>query len=501
MTSVVIPGYGAVGAGYVWPFAGSPDTSQYMRTDDGWDLQDTRNRGSNPVFAVTGPGKMQYGHNAPGFGDPYPIVILDTPIPTNAGRATGIYYGHTRPVVPEGSRVEQSQQIAITTNPSGGNAASVSGGGWLEIGFWGPGGPLGNGGEMKNALLGASAPTGGAILTSIYGATGGNNPDDNPAQNDPNTFVQGSEPFAPTDAAKQTNALGAIQNYVGDDKPDPRNNLPFCEAFLGNIRAIQGRPQGGLDYNTGSFRYPTPQGISPQGTVQPMGRIVRGGMSEILKDRPRGPFQAFFMVNPDGIAYSTGVSSSVVAPPATVPKSQQQIGAFITTMQSLNFTLLFNRMYEVWRGDVPGPSEEGTRWDVRAFERLMGMYDAQKTNTEGDATVTTPMPGWANLTGVSNNAPQKLAGQGLPLQLTFGGPNSIRLQGRITDFEYQYEKFDSNMIPITATISITFQALFAPPPNADLIAPLVQNTGDPGVISNNVPLPSTFNGSGPTILI
>lgn len=113
--------------GLTWPST-VKNANQYRRIDQGWDLQFDVGL---PLLAVEG-GIIGYGHNAPGFGDPYPIIHLDRPI---AG-FSAIYYGHNHPDVVEGTRVAQGHPIAHTLAHPGGNASGDPG--WLEIGFYPP---------------------------------------------------------------------------------------------------------------------------------------------------------------------------------------------------------------------------------------------------------------------------------------------------------------------------------------------------------------------------
>ena len=131
----------------VWPFP-TRNATQYQRVDQGWDLQGPM----GPVVAAAS-GTVQYAHDPSGFGTTYPVLILDTPSPYGIG----IYYGHVVPTVAAGTRVSAGQPIATTANGPQGNATSP---GWLEIGWWGPNGPTGNGTAMHQALSSGQMVTG-----------------------------------------------------------------------------------------------------------------------------------------------------------------------------------------------------------------------------------------------------------------------------------------------------------------------------------------------------
>ena len=132
---------------FIWPFT-TKSPAQYQRIDQGWDLQGL-GPGEEQVLAIAS-GTVTYAHD-PGtggahFGDPYPILHLDAPV----DGIPIIYYGHTHPTVPEGTHVNQGDQLATTSSPGGGGAPNH----WLEIGPW-INGPTGNGQWMHDQLISA----------------------------------------------------------------------------------------------------------------------------------------------------------------------------------------------------------------------------------------------------------------------------------------------------------------------------------------------------------
>jgi hypothetical protein len=128
----------------VWPFpVKSP--SQFNRVDQGWDLE-YKSMGNNVRAVVSGTVNINHGANAcnfgGGFGDTYPIEVLDKPITVNGRTYKEIYYGHTADV--KLGKVQAGDVIAKTWD-----CVSFDSGAtyvpWLEIGFYGPGGPVGHG--------------------------------------------------------------------------------------------------------------------------------------------------------------------------------------------------------------------------------------------------------------------------------------------------------------------------------------------------------------------
>jgi hypothetical protein len=210
---------------------------------------------------------------------------------------------------------------------------------------------------------------------------------------------------------------------------------------------------------------------------------VRGGMQEIVQSRPRGPFSCYFMINPDSIGYANSIGDSI-SPPTTNSDTTNAVSTWLMTSQSVTFTIYFNRQYEVWTNQVPslsqqspGPSAIGVRYDIRALERLLGMYD-----------------GTFGTFGNSINSPQQAIAQANPIQVVFGGPNSLQFQGRLSEMDYVYTRFDKNMIPIECSVDITMLRIINPPKSDLMINGLIQGT--PSSISSPVlPARVQFDGS------
>ena len=136
----------------IWPFPTKSHT-QFRRIDQGWDLQAPV---GTEILAVDS-GTVIYAHDMSGFGDPYPVLVLDDPQVSSS-----VYYGHNHPEIPEGAHVTQGQVIAHALQVPGGNASGLPG--WLEIGWWN-GGPTGNGQAMYNALV--QAPVWGELSDDV----------------------------------------------------------------------------------------------------------------------------------------------------------------------------------------------------------------------------------------------------------------------------------------------------------------------------------------------
>jgi hypothetical protein len=337
-------------------------------------------------------------------------------------------------------------------------------------------------GSSREALRGVKRPTGGGSSGGAGGAsgTGGG------AGGGGNNSGQGASSYANTvyPGAKANLKAGVLPDLTKDDGkkaaeqialqdlPDPRNNLPFSPNFAGKV--VTGFPS-----DTGS-----PYAFMPNEL------LVRGGMMELLantdttgdptkenlKQRTGGPFACYFMMNPQNISVDCSISADQVAPSQTDPTALQQ-GPYMVQNQSINFSLIFNRMYEVSMGGFKnpkdgsaGPSDIGCRWDIRSIERLMGIYDAQADFPGGNGKMTGMGKTGLGTYGAGDRPPQAMG-----LQVVFGGDNSYQFQGLISSFNYVYTLFSKDMIPIEATCDIGIMRLYTPnlSSGADIVNPLV----------------------------
>lgn len=275
-------------------------------------------------------------------------------------------------------------------------------------------------------------------------------------------LVKGNSPGVVGTGTNQAATGGSAGPTVATDFgqavsiPDPRDNRPFSPFF----------------FSSGDLSYIPPNSNS---TFSPGRELIHGGMAEILDTpRPGGPLACYFMLNPTSI--SSGYTFNGLAPQMTqlIPGAQA-IAALPMSNLSISFTLIFNRMYEVWNGDYTnindgiGPSDVGVRWDIRALERLAGLLD----DTTG-------------ATGVSKLGPGQGSPVGHNLQVVFGGSNSFQFQGIMQALSVTYTRFSRDMVPTEATADIQMLQIFNP------------GTGNTaGDLSNNLLINLAPGTSGP----
>jgi hypothetical protein len=329
-------------------------------------------------------------------------------------------------------------------------------------------------GDSREPIRGVKRASGGGSTTGPGGGGGGGGGGSGASNNSttgtgyskafPN-FKQtvGKLPDLTTDEGKK-----AAQTAGTWDYPDPRNNLPFSPQFAGKVTA--GNAAGGFGY-------------------MPNQLLIRGGMSELMYDtnttsssgdpskgtfkaRKGGPFACYFMMNPLNISVDCSITADATAPSQTDPTALQ-VGPYWVSQQSISFSLIFNRMYEVFMGGYknpkdggPGPSDIGCRWDIRAIERLMGMYDADQLYPNSKTL--------SGNAGLGINGAGSRPPQAMPLQVVFGGDKSYQFQGLISTFNYNYTLFSKDMVPIEATCDVGVMKVYLPfLAGADIMNPLI----------------------------
>lgn len=334
--------------------------------------------------------------------------------------------------------------------------------------------PLDLKGDATEPFRGVKRPQGGGTAgTGTAGAGGAGNGSQQGSSGGKSFPQVGRLPDPSTAAGKQ-----AATNLALQDLPDPRNNLPFSPQFAG--KTVAGTSSGAFGY-------------------MPNDVLVRGGIMElltdtgttgdplkaVLKQRSGGPFACYFMMNPQTVATDCSITTDASAPSQTDPTALQA-GPYWIQNQTISFSLIFNRMYEVFmggfknphprNGNTGGPSDIGCRWDIRAMERLMGIYDAQADypNSKGKLKGNTGLGSY----GAGDRPPQAM-----PLQVVLGGSNSYQFQGLIASFNYSYTLFSKDMVPIEATCDISIMRMYLPNlSSADVMNPLVNDRGQFGTI-------------------
>ncbi len=177
---------------------------------------------------------------------------------------------------------------------------------------------------------------------------------------------------------------------------------------------------------------------SPLNTIAGVSnRVLKTGFIREAIDTPgRGRFSLYFQFNPTDITFSYAFNNNNI-PPAFAADSERKFSN-LDSDQSISFSLLFDRTYEVWRGEPsivggrPGPGVLGALWDVRAAERLIGITDNLDTAPQ-------------------SNEVEVFLGE---------GEHALNFAGYFSSMAAGFTRFDANMTPTRAAIEVSLIRTF-----------------------------------------
>ncbi|MER5754293.1 hypothetical protein [Streptomyces sp. NPDC002088] len=212
-------------------------------------------------------------------------------------------------------------------------------------------------------------------------------------------------------------------------------------------------------------------------------KLTRGFI--IQKDAVSGVrYRCNFLYNPSVLNVSHSVDSDVLADENSKnPNDVTKDTYLMPLQQSLNFSLLFDRTYEMWDssklyGDallwVP---QFGVAYDVLSLYKITGV--AAPVVIEGDGTDATASSEKAWQKGNFSTGP---AGPMLsnPVFVVIG--STLSYYGIIQSLNVQYTHWTQSMIPTRCQVDITVTLLPTPTGGnkyAPIIGPRVANWGDP----------------------
>lgn len=177
----------------------------------------------------------------------------------------------------------------------------------------------------------------------------------------------------------------------------------------------------------------------------PHGRTVtvqRGWIEEDTTSgyytHPGGARRVDFLFNPGTVSTSYGMGAqeeSIPLPPGMDPRDRTGMYQGVTN-QTLQFELLFDRMYEVAAGDT-----EGTWRDAKAFLTLVGVEDENAlTASSGQGTATGVM-------------------MFVPVWFKFGPKSPLRYFGVIRNLGISFSLFSPAQIPYRTAITVSAQLM------------------------------------------
>ena len=152
------------------------------------------------------------------------------------------------------------------------------------------------------------------------------------------------------------------------------------------------------------------------------------------------PYKVRFLYNPESLSVGYAANDAVL-PPEVQSSEMNAAQALISNMQSIGFSLFFDRTYELNSPNVPMSDvykkqlEQGVYADIAALERVVGIYDGQGPILK------------------------------MPMRLYFGpryaGPavqkgRPLAYFGYINSLSVVYSLFTKDMVPVRAQVSVGF---------------------------------------------
>lgn len=234
------------------------------------------------------------------------------------------------------------------------------------------------------------------------------------------------------------------------------------------IPTLKGKPGFALSQNPpfhpsilevgGANKSTRPVDIS---NVYPDGHLYRGLMSNRIDTSQPGSsqiqYKVNFLYNPSTIEETRALDiNSEVLP--TLARNPGDPSAYKTGLATtVNFSLLFDRTYELWDKAYNGTDEGtfGCLVDVNAFYNMLGINALQV------ATLSNLQHGAASQRLADGNHSIVTSGpmSAIPVDLYFGyqSVGALKYFGIVTDLDITYTHFTQKMVPMRVAIGIGFQ--------------------------------------------
>lgn len=203
------------------------------------------------------------------------------------------------------------------------------------------------------------------------------------------------------------------------------------------------------------------------GTGVSTGDLQRGYMVRD-KDYYNGSIQYSirFLYNPSEVtvSHNTDVTSNAAITPSAYRNQLDTAKPNVPLNAIVQFNLLFDRTYELWNSDArthniydwdDEPSLAGVRVDVAAMYRVVGILQP-KVQTIANPHTSSADPGTTQAI-IKNGTPGPMPMT--PLQVFFGGTNSLNYRGYVSALTVDYTHWSQLMVPMRCTIGVTMSLL------------------------------------------
>ena len=207
-----------------------------------------------------------------------------------------------------------------------------------------------------------------------------------------------------------------------------------------------------------------------QNTNPLVGYVQRGALVSLFGNERR---RWHFLANPSAISVQYNVLEGInMMDPANIGESPNIADGF----NSIAFSTLLDRTYEVWGGTQPA----GVLADILALERLLGPPEELLSEIR---TETYSAEGTSHLVGVLARKPIRAIFGGTVTRRDTGtagrnysGGAALTFDGFVTSMSVEYTSFSRNMVPTRAAVSISMSSVG----NSDMAGAYRPRGGQPG---------------------
>lgn len=245
-----------------------------------------------------------------------------------------------------------------------------------------------------------------------------------------------------------------------------------------------------------------------------------GGAGQTFAKAPR----VEFLYNPSTVAASYAIDNTSAQSSLLYPVANVTPNLVVPLNQTVSFTIMFDRTYELWGdsplnpgeppGSAPGDIHDphtpmqkfGCGLDVLAMQQFTGMFSTIE-NATGGSNSANPFSGSSTNKAISGISPTTInealnggKAQGIfavVLSYVFfsGSPNyGLTYYGYVSGWDVQYTHFAQNMVPMRAVIDVSYTLL---PPQ-----PKVSNAAAKGAATrvDSTPVANLTNPGNPPVV-
>jgi hypothetical protein len=181
----------------------------------------------------------------------------------------------------------------------------------------------------------------------------------------------------------------------------------------------------------------------------------------------------YFLYNPSTVSASYPASDSSVAASLMFPSGFDTTNLAVPLYQSVEFSLLFDRTYELWDSvgpdantdpgvSVNNPAVVGVMADIIQMKQFTGMnigYTTGNNNSPTSTSTSSIQPGQQGIV------------QMVPSYVYFGDTNNLWYYGYVSEWDVTVTHWNQNMVPMRCVIDVSWAILPLPTTGNNSAAP------------------------------